>query len=56
MNDLYSNAAGVSVISGGVLNETEQDWDTVIATNLHATFLLSKIAATSIVGTLRFES
>lgn len=47
--DILVNNAGVAVISGGVLNETEQDWDTVIATHLHATFLLSKIAATSMV-------
>lgn len=45
--DILVNNAGVAVISGGVLNETEDDWDTVIATHLHATFLLSKIAATS---------
>jgi len=45
--DVLVNNAGVAVVSGGVLNETEADWDTVIATHLHASFLLSKLAATS---------
>lgn len=47
--DVLVNNAGVSVISGGVLNESEADWDTVMATHLHASFLLSKLAATSMV-------
>jgi 2-dehydro-3-deoxy-D-gluconate 5-dehydrogenase len=45
--DVLVNNAGVAVASGGVLNETEAGWDTVIATHLGATFLLSKHAATS---------
>lgn len=45
--DVLVNNAGVAVVSGGVLDETEADWDTVIATHLHASFLLSKLAATS---------
>jgi len=45
--DVLVNNAGVAVVSGGVLNESEADWDTVMATHLHATFLLSKLAATS---------
>ena len=45
--DVLVNNAGVAVVSGGVLNESETDWDTVMATHLHASFLLSKLAATS---------
>jgi 2-dehydro-3-deoxy-D-gluconate 5-dehydrogenase len=45
--DVIVNNAGVAIVSGGVLNETEADWDKVIATHLHATFLLSKLAAAS---------
>jgi 2-dehydro-3-deoxy-D-gluconate 5-dehydrogenase len=45
--DVLVNNAGVAVVSGGVLNETEADWDRVLATHLDATFLLSKLAATS---------
>lgn len=47
--DVLVNNAGVAVFSGGVLNEAEADWDTVMATHLHATFLLSKLAAASMV-------
>lgn len=47
--DVLVNNAGVAVVSGGVLNESEADWDTVMATHLHASFLLSKLAATSMV-------
>lgn len=43
------NNAGNAVLSGGVLNEKAADWDNVIATQLNAVFLLSKIAATSMV-------
>lgn len=39
------NNAGNAVLSGGVLNETAEDWDSVIATQLTAVFLLSKFAA-----------
>jgi NAD(P)-dependent dehydrogenase (short-subunit alcohol dehydrogenase family) len=45
--DVLVNNAGVAVVSGGVLNETEADWDRVLATHLHASFLISKLAATS---------
>ena len=45
--DVLVNNAGIAVVSGGVLNETEADWDTVMATHLHATFLLSKFVAAS---------
>lgn len=45
--DVLVNNAGNAIVSGGILNESEADWDTVIATHLHATFLMSKAAATS---------
>ena len=44
------NNAGIATVSGGVLQETPEDWDQVIATHLHATFLLSKLAAASMRG------
>lgn len=47
--DVLVNNAGVAVVSGGVLNESEADWNTVMATQLHASFLLSKLAAASMV-------
>jgi 2-dehydro-3-deoxy-D-gluconate 5-dehydrogenase len=43
------NNAGIAVLSGGVLNEKPEDWDRVIETQLNAVFLLSKIAAGSMV-------
>ncbi|MEO6001822.1 MAG: glucose 1-dehydrogenase [Opitutus sp.] len=44
------NNAGSAVLSGGVLFETPTDWDSVIATQLNSVFLLSKIAAASMVA------
>jgi 2-deoxy-D-gluconate 3-dehydrogenase len=41
------NNAGIARISGGVLEESAESWDNVLATQLHAVFLLSKLAATS---------
>ncbi|MGD0481831.1 MAG: glucose 1-dehydrogenase [Terracidiphilus sp.] len=43
---LVNNAGNVS-LSGGVLNEKPEDWDSVIETQLNAVFLLSKLAAGS---------
>src|SRR6202041_3860578 len=43
---LVNNAGNVSV-SGGVLNEKPEDWDNIIETHLNAAFLLSKLAAAS---------
>jgi 2-dehydro-3-deoxy-D-gluconate 5-dehydrogenase len=43
---LVNNAGNVS-LSGGVLNEKPEDWDNVIETQLNAVFLLSKLAAQS---------
>jgi 2-dehydro-3-deoxy-D-gluconate 5-dehydrogenase len=42
------NNAGI-VALGGVLGQTPEDWDRVIETNLSACFLLSKLAASSMV-------
>ncbi|MEZ5564021.1 MAG: glucose 1-dehydrogenase [Gammaproteobacteria bacterium] len=47
--DVLVNNAGIVVLSGGVLNESAADWDTVMATHLHASFLLSKIVAASMI-------
>ena len=47
--DVLVNNAGLAIVSGGVLNESADVWDTTIATHLHASFLLSKLAATSMV-------
>lgn len=43
------NNAGIAVLSGGILNETEEEWDSVIDTQLNAVFLLSKLVAKSMV-------
>jgi 2-deoxy-D-gluconate 3-dehydrogenase len=42
------NNAGISVVAG-VLDQTPEDWDKVIETNLNTCFLLSKLAAQSMV-------
>jgi 2-deoxy-D-gluconate 3-dehydrogenase len=41
------NNAGIVSLSGGVLQEKSEDWDKVIETQLSAVFLLSKLAARS---------
>lgn len=41
------NNAGIVSLSGGILNETPEAWDSVIETQLNAVFLLSKLAAKS---------
>ena len=46
---LVNNAGNVS-LSGGVLNEKSEDWDNVIETQLNAVFLLSKLAAKSMLS------
>lgn len=45
--DILVNNAGVATVTGGILNEPPEVWDTTIATHLDATFLLSKYAAAS---------
>jgi 2-dehydro-3-deoxy-D-gluconate 5-dehydrogenase len=45
---LVNNAGNVS-LSGGVMQEKSEDWDNVIETQLNAVFLLSKLAARSMV-------
>ena len=47
--DILVNNAGVATVTGGILNESPEVWDTTMATHLDATFLLSKYAATSMV-------
>lgn len=47
------NNAGIVSLSGGVLNEKEEDWDGVIETQLNAVFLLSKLVAKSMVENKR---
>jgi 2-deoxy-D-gluconate 3-dehydrogenase len=44
------NNAGIASLSGGVLNEKAEDWDRVIETQLTAVFLLSKLAARSMLS------
>ena len=43
------NNAGIAILSGGILNETEAEWDSTIETHLNATFLISKLVAKSMV-------
>lgn len=45
---LVNNAGNVS-LSGGVLNEAEEDWDNVIETQLNAVYLISKLVGKSMV-------
>ncbi len=47
------NNAGIKSVSGGILNETEENWDSVIDTQLNAVFLLSKLVAKSMVKNKR---
>jgi len=47
--DILVNNAGVAAVTGGILNESPEVWDTTLATHLDATFLLSKLAAASMV-------
>lgn len=49
---LVNNAGNVS-LSGGVLNERSEDWDNVLETQLNAVFLLSKLAAKSMLSRKR---
>lgn len=51
--DILVNNAGNVSLSGGVLNEKPEDWDNVIETQLNAVFLLSRLAAKSMIGRKR---
>jgi 2-deoxy-D-gluconate 3-dehydrogenase len=48
--DILVNNAGNVSLSGGVLQEKPEDWDNVIETQLNAVFLLSKLAARSMLA------
>jgi 2-deoxy-D-gluconate 3-dehydrogenase len=43
--DILVNNAGRANISGGILNETAEDWDAIIDNQLNSVFLLSKLVA-----------
>jgi 2-deoxy-D-gluconate 3-dehydrogenase len=47
--DILVNNAGIASQTGGVLNETAAIWDKTIETHLNASFLLSQLAAKSMV-------
>lgn len=51
--DILVNNAGNVSLSGGVLNEKPEDWDNVIETQLNTVFLLSKLAAKSMLSRKR---
>jgi len=43
--DILVNNAGRAIISGGILNETNEDWDAIIENQLTSVFQLSRIVA-----------
>ncbi len=45
--EILINNAGIASLSGGILQESAEDWDNVIETQLNAVFLFSKLAAKS---------
>lgn len=47
------NNAGIVSLSGGIVNEKEEDWDGVIETQLNAVFVLSKLVAKSMIENKR---
>ena len=51
--DILVNNAGIANLSGGILQETAESWDSVIETQLNAVFLLSKLAAASMAARKR---
>ena len=51
--DILVNNAGIVSLSGGILAETPESWDSVIETQLNAVFLLSKIAGASMAARKR---
>jgi 2-deoxy-D-gluconate 3-dehydrogenase len=48
--DILVNNAGMALPGRGVLNQTIEDWDITIETHLNASFLLSQLAAKSMVN------
>ena len=51
--DILVNNAGNVSLSGGILNEKPEDWDNVIETQMNAVFLLSRLAARSMLSRKR---
>jgi 2-deoxy-D-gluconate 3-dehydrogenase len=51
--EILVNNAGIVSLSGGVLKEEPEIWDNVIETQLNAVFLLSKLAARSMLSRKR---
>jgi 2-deoxy-D-gluconate 3-dehydrogenase len=47
--DILVNNAGIVSLSGGILAESAEDWDSVLETQLNAVFLFSKLVAGSMV-------
>ena len=48
--DVLVNNAGIALPGRGVLNETAENWDSMVETHLNACFLLSQLAAKSMVS------
>jgi 2-deoxy-D-gluconate 3-dehydrogenase len=48
--DILVNNAGIALPGRGVLNQTIEDWDVTIETHLNASFLLSQLAAKSMIN------
>jgi 2-deoxy-D-gluconate 3-dehydrogenase len=51
--DVLVNNAAVVIPSHGVLNESDENWDTVLATNLGAVFALSRLVGKSMAARMR---
>jgi 2-dehydro-3-deoxy-D-gluconate 5-dehydrogenase len=47
--DILVNNAGIAIAGGGVLKEPAESWDATVETHLNACFLLSQLAARSMV-------
>ena len=47
--DILVNNAGIAILGGGVLNEPVESWDSTVETHLNASFLLSQLAARSMI-------
>jgi 2-deoxy-D-gluconate 3-dehydrogenase len=51
--DILVNNAGIALPGGGILTESADNWDSTVETHLNASFLLSQLAARSMVGRQR---